>query len=73
MILYFFNTSGDGVSHVGIYIGDSNFISATTSSGVKIDKINDPYYWGSRYIGAKRIASFSENEIGEVKKRRNRF
>lgn len=65
--LVFFNTSGDGVSHVGIYIGDSNFISATTSSGVKIDKINDPYYWGSRYIGAKRIANFSENEIGEVK------
>lgn len=63
--LVFFNTSGSGVSHVGIYIGDSNFISATTSSGVKIDKINDPYYWGSRYVGAKRVASFSD--YGEVK------
>ncbi len=63
--LVFFNTSGSGVSHVGIYIGDSNFISATTSSGVKMDKINDPYYWGSRYVGAKRVASFSD--YGEVK------
>jgi len=61
--LVFFNTSGDGVSHVGIYIGDSNFISATTSSGVKMDKINDPYYWGSRYIGAKRIANFDNGEV----------
>ncbi|MDD1504812.1 NlpC/P60 family protein [Lysinibacillus sp. CNPSo 3705] len=65
--LVFFNTSGSGVSHVGIYIGDNNFISATTSSGVKIDKINDPYYWGSRYVGAKRIANFTENDLGEVK------
>lgn len=64
--LVFFNTSGSGVSHVGIYIGDNNFISATTSSGVKIDKINDPYYWGSRYVGAKRVANFTEN-TGEVK------
>ncbi len=63
--LVFFNTSASGVSHVGIYIGDSNFISATTSSGVKMDKINDPYYWGSRYVGAKRVASFSD--YGEVK------
>ncbi|KOY83618.1 C40 family peptidase [Lysinibacillus macroides] len=65
--LVFFNTSGSGVSHVGIYIGDSKFISATTSAGVKIDKMNDPYYWGSRYIGAKRIADFTENDFGEVK------
>ncbi|WCH49873.1 C40 family peptidase [Lysinibacillus sp. OF-1] len=65
--LVFFNTSGSGISHVGIYIGDNSFISATTSSGVKIDNINDPYYWGSRYVGAKRVTNFTENEFGEVK------
>ncbi|MFB7155686.1 NlpC/P60 family protein [Lysinibacillus sp. NPDC056232] len=64
--LVFFNTSGSGVSHVGIYIGDSNFISATTSSGVKIDKLDDPYYWGSRYVGAKRIANFTEGEVKDA-------
>jgi len=64
--LVFFNTSGSGVSHVGIYIGDSNFISATTSSGVKIDKLNDPYYWGSRYVGAKRVADFTEGEVKDA-------
>lgn len=63
--LVFFNTSGAGISHVGIYIENGEFISATTSSGVKTDKINDPYYWGSRYVGAKRVANFTADE--EVK------
>ena len=51
--LVFFNTSGNGVSHVGIYIGSNNFIHAS-SSGVMISSIHDPHYWGSRYIGARR-------------------
>lgn len=54
--LVFFNTSGKGVSHVGIYIGDGKFSHASTSKGVRVDKLNDPYYWGERYVGAKRIA-----------------
>lgn len=53
--LVFFNTTGKGVSHVGIYIGDGEFVHASTSKGVRIDKLNDPYYWGDRYIGAKRV------------------
>lgn len=57
--LVFFNTSGKGVSHVGIYIGSSNFIHASTSKGVSIASINDPAYWGSRYIGARRVATFT--------------
>lgn len=51
--LVFFNTSGSGVSHVGIYIGNSKFISAT-SKGVKIDGLYDSY-WGPKYLGAKRV------------------
>ncbi len=54
--LVFFNTTGKGVSHVGVYIGDGEFAHASTSKGVRVDKLNDPYYWGERYIGAKRIA-----------------
>ena len=53
--LVFFNTSGRGVSHAGIYIGDGKFIHSSSSKGVSIAKLNDPYYWGSRYIGAKRV------------------
>ncbi len=52
--LVFFNTNGKSVSHVGIYIGSSNFVHASSSRGVMISSIHDPHYWGSRYIGARR-------------------
>lgn len=66
--LVFFNTSGSGISHVGIYIGGGDFISATTSSGVAVDSISDPYYWGSKYVGARRVGNFTKTQIvAEVK------
>lgn len=55
--LVFFNTSGNGVSHVGIYIGSGKFVHSATSNGVSISKLNDPYYWGSKYVGAKRVTT----------------
>ncbi|MET0961076.1 MAG: C40 family peptidase, partial [Psychrobacillus psychrotolerans] len=55
--LVFFNTTGKGVSHVGMYIGGNKFIHASTSKGVRVDKLNDPYYWGNKYVGAKRVAT----------------
>lgn len=65
--LVFFNTSGKGVSHVGIYVGASNFIHASTSRGVMVSSINDPAYWGKRYIGARRVKSFtSETSIAST-------
>lgn len=53
--LVFFNTTGGGVGHAGIYIGHGRFISATSSSGVHIDSVYDPYYWGRRWVGAIRV------------------
>ncbi|MCM3126392.1 MULTISPECIES: NlpC/P60 family protein [unclassified Paenibacillus] len=52
--LVFFKTTGSSISHVGIYVGNNNFISATSSSGVKIDSL-DNTYWGPKYAGAKRV------------------
>jgi cell wall-associated NlpC family hydrolase len=52
--LVFFNTSGSGVSHVGIFIGDNAFIHSSTTSGVIITQMSDRY-WSSRYIGARRL------------------
>lgn len=61
--LVFFNTSGKGISHVGIYIGSSQFIHASTSKGVMISSIHDPYYWGSRYVGARRVTDFDPSTV----------
>ena len=58
--LVFFNTSGKGVSHVGVYIGGGKFAHSSSSKGVSISKLNDPYYWGSKYIGAKRVTTVTQ-------------
>ncbi len=50
--LVFFGTNG--VSHLGIYIGNGQFIHSSTSKGVTISALNSTY-WSARYIGAKRV------------------
>lgn len=51
--LVFFNTFG-GISHVGIYMENGNFIHASSyGRGVTISNINDSYY-GPRYVTAAR-------------------
>lgn len=52
--LVFFNTGGYGISHSGIYVGDNQFIHASSSRGIRVDSMNDGY-WGPRYRGANRI------------------
>ena len=52
--LVFFG-SGSYANHVGMYIGDGNFVHASTpSTGVRINSLNETYYV-NRYIGARRI------------------
>ena len=52
--LVFFG-SGSYANHVGMYIGDGNFVHASTpSTGVRINSLNETYYT-NRYIGARRI------------------
>lgn len=52
--LVFFNTSGSGVSHVGMYIGDEKFIHASTSKGVRIDTLSSGYY-KTKFVSGSRI------------------
>ncbi len=52
--LVFFDTAGPGASHVGIATSATTVISAT-SHGVMEHKIGGSY-WGSHYLGARRVS-----------------
>lgn len=52
--LVFHKTTSRRVGHVGVYIGKGRFISSTSSNGVRVRSLYDPYYWGPRWVGATR-------------------
>jgi len=52
--LLFFNTTG-GVSHVGIYLQNNKFAHSSSSKGVTISDMYEPYYL-QRRVGVGRIA-----------------
>lgn len=60
--LILFNDRGRGrVTHVGIYMGDDEFIhsSSKRSGGVRVDKLSNRY-WNASYLQAKRVLSAEE-------------
>ena len=53
--LVFFNTMRRAFSHVGIYLGDNQFVHAPRSGGrVRIEDLRDGY-WMKRFNGARRV------------------
>ncbi len=59
--LVFFKTRGSSrVNHVGIYIGNSEFIHASSGKGrVRVDTLSEGYY-KTRYAGARRVANMQK-------------
>ena len=56
-LVFFTNTyrTSKLVTHAGICIGNGEFIHTSSSKGVMISKINDPYYWRKYFLFGTRI------------------
>lgn len=52
--------AGSTGRHIGIYIGNNQFVHASTSSGVMISNMGDTY-WNKRYHEARRVLSKGTN------------
>ena len=53
--LVFFRTNKEKiVSHVGLYLGNRMFVNSSSSKGVSIANLDDPY-WKKMYVGAGRV------------------
>ncbi len=53
--LVFFNTVRRAFSHVGIYVGNGQFVHSPRAGGrVRVEDLSDSY-WKKRYNGARRV------------------
>ena len=54
-IVFFANTAGSGISHVGIYSGNGQFIHSPNSRSVVSYADLTSGYWAEHYYGARRV------------------
>lgn len=53
--LVFFKIKSRSITHVGVYLGENRFAHASTSRGVIISNLNEPYYNRYFYRGGRII------------------
>jgi hypothetical protein len=62
--LLFFNTSGKAFSHVGIYVGDDQFVHApSTRTGRVMTSSLNQSYWRERFVAVRRPQSLSSRSL----------
>ena len=56
-LVFFTNTYSTSklITHAGICTGNGSFIHTSSSKGVVISKVNDPYYWREKFLFGTRI------------------
>lgn len=55
-MIFFRTIPGTTVSHIGFYLKNNMFVNSSSSKGVSIANLNDPY-WKKKYVAAGRIKS----------------
>ena len=50
-----FHGDAADIQHVGIYVGNNEFVSATSSSGIQVRSLFDSY-WGPIWVGGVRLS-----------------
>ncbi|GAB4403284.1 MAG: hypothetical protein OHK0048_21980 [Rhodoferax sp.] len=64
--LVFYNTMRRAFSHVGIYLGNGEFIHAPKPGAkVRIERMEDPY-WKRRFDGARRVLT-GQSDAGDAR------
>ncbi|HTI70747.1 MAG TPA: NlpC/P60 family protein [Candidatus Limnocylindria bacterium] len=53
-LVFFQTVSNEDASHVGVSLGGREFTHSSTSKGVTISSMDEPY-WRERYTGARRV------------------
>jgi len=63
--LVFFKIKSRSITHIGIYLGDNRFAHASSSRGVVISNLNEPYYSRFFYKGGRILESAKKDLIEE--------
>ncbi|MBB6499748.1 C40 family peptidase [Pedobacter cryoconitis] len=63
--LVFFKIRSTKITHIGIYLGDNRFAHASSSRGVVISNLNEPYYSRFFYKGGRILESAKKDLIEE--------
>ncbi|MES2417852.1 MAG: NlpC/P60 family protein [Bacteroidota bacterium] len=62
--LVFFKIKSRSISHVGVYLGDNRF-AHSSSGGVKISNLNEPYYSRYFYKGGRILEATKKDFVEE--------
>ncbi|MBC7565496.1 MAG: C40 family peptidase [Pedobacter sp.] len=63
--LVFFKIKSRSITHIGIYLGDSRFAHASSTRGVVISNLNEPYYSRYFYKGGRIVDGIKEDLVEE--------
>ncbi|MCX2478678.1 NlpC/P60 family protein [Pedobacter sp. MC2016-15] len=63
--LVFFKIKSSRITHIGIYLGDRRFAHASSSRGVVISNLDEPYYARHFYRGGRILESARKELIEE--------